>query len=51
MAGYLVRRRVARKCMVVGNEIKRIMLGLQMQVLAHSTKKIAYMQFAGWLYS
>jgi hypothetical protein len=46
MAGYLVRHRVARKSMVIGNEIKRIMLGLQLQVLAHGTKKIANMQFA-----
>jgi hypothetical protein len=46
MTGDLVRRGVARKGMIVGNEIKRIMLRLQLQVLTHGPEKVAYMKFA-----
>jgi len=51
MAGNLGRRWVARKRMEVGNEIKAIVLGLQLKVLTHGTEKVANMKFAGWLYA
>jgi hypothetical protein len=46
MTGDLVRLWIARKGMVVGNEIKRIMLCLQLEVLAHGPEKVAYVKFA-----
>jgi len=51
MARNLVRCRVARKRMKVGDKIKTVMLCLQLQVLTHGTKKVANMKFARWLYA
>jgi hypothetical protein len=45
------RRRIARKGVVVGNEVKAIVLGLELEMLAHRAKKVAYMKSAGWLYA
>jgi len=51
MAGNLCRRWIARKRMVVGDEIKAIVLSLQLKVLTHSTEKVANMKFARRLYA
>jgi hypothetical protein len=51
MAGNISRRRIAGKSMVVGDEVKAIVLSLKLQVLTHGTEKVAYMKFAGWLYA
>jgi hypothetical protein len=51
MAGNLGRRWVARKRMIIGDEIKAIVLSLQLQMLTHGTEKVAYMKLAGWLYA
>ena len=51
MARNIIRHRVARKSVVVGNEIKAIVLYLELQVLTHGTEKVAYMKPAGWLYA
>jgi len=48
---YVGRIRIARKSVVIGDEIKATMLGLQLQVLTHGAEKIAYMKFAGRLYA
>jgi len=45
------RRWVAGKGMVVGDEIKTIVLGLQLEMLAHCAEEIAYMKSAGRLYA
>jgi hypothetical protein len=51
VAGNVIRRRIARKSMVVSNEIKAVVLCLELQVLTHGTEKVAYMKSAGWLYA
>jgi hypothetical protein len=51
VAGNIGRRRIARKGMVVGDEVKAVVLSLKLQVLTHGTEKVAYMKFAGWLYT
>jgi hypothetical protein len=51
MAGNIIRRWIACKSVIVGNEIKTIMLSLELQVLTHGTEKVAYMKSAGWLYA
>jgi hypothetical protein len=44
-------RGVAGKGVKVGNEIKTIVLGLELEVLAHCAEKVTYMKSAGWLYA
>jgi hypothetical protein len=51
VAGNVIRRWIARKSVVVGNEIKTIVLCLELQVLTHGTEKVTYMKPAGWLYA
>jgi hypothetical protein len=51
MTGNISRRRIACESMVVGDEIKAIVLGLELQVLAHCTEKVTYMKSARWLYA
>jgi len=51
MTSNISRRRVAGKRVEVGDEIKAIMLDLELQVLAHCTEKVADMKPAGWLYA
>jgi hypothetical protein len=51
MAGNISRRWIAGKGMVVRDEIEAIVLSLKLQVLAHGTEEVAYMKFAGWLYT
>jgi hypothetical protein len=46
VTGDLVRRGVARKRMIVGNEVKRIMFRLQLKVLTHGTEKVTYVKLA-----
>ncbi len=42
---------VAGKSVVVGDEIEAIMLGLELEVLAHCAEEVAYMKSAGRLYA
>jgi len=35
----------------VGDEVKAIVLGLELEVLAHCAEKVAYMKSAGRLYA
>jgi len=44
-------RWVAGKGVVVGDEIKAIVLGLERQMLAHCAEEVAYVKPAGWLYA
>jgi hypothetical protein len=43
-------RWIAGKGVVVGDEIKAIVLALELEVLTHCAEKVAYMQPAGRLY-
>jgi hypothetical protein len=45
------RRRVAGKGVVVGDEIKAIVLGLEIEMLPHRAEEVAYVKLAGWLYA
>jgi hypothetical protein len=45
------RRRVAGKGVVVGDEIKAIVLGLEIEMLPHRAEEVAYVKPAGWLYA
>jgi hypothetical protein len=51
MTGNISRRWVAGEGVVVGDEIKAIVLGLELQMLAHCTEKVTYMKPARWLYA
>jgi len=51
MTGNISRRWVAGEGVVVGDEIKAFVLGLELQVLAHCTEKVADMKSARWLYA
>jgi len=44
-------RRVAGKGVVIGDEIKAIVLGLELQMLTYCAKEIAYMKSARRLYA
>jgi hypothetical protein len=50
MLGYVGWRRVAGKGVVVGDEIKTIVLSLELEVLAHCAEEIAYVKPPGRLY-
>jgi hypothetical protein len=51
VAGNVIGRRIARKSMIVGYEIKTFVLCLELQVLTHGTEKVPYMKSAGRLYA
>jgi len=51
MASNISRRRVTGKGVIIGDEIKTIVLGLELEVLARCAEKVAYMKPAGWLYA
>jgi hypothetical protein len=50
MLGDVCRRRVAGKSVEVSDEIKAIVLRLELEVLTHCAEEIAYMQPAARLY-
>ncbi len=50
MLGDVGWRRVAGQGVVVGDEIKAVVLGLEFEVLTHCAEEIAYMQPAARLY-
>jgi hypothetical protein len=50
MLGDVRWRRITGKGVVVSDEIKAIVLALELKVLAHCAEEIAYMQSAGRLY-
>jgi hypothetical protein len=43
--------RIAGKGVVVGDEIKAIMLGLEFEMLPHRAEKVAYVKPTGRLYA
>jgi hypothetical protein len=51
VASDVIRLWIARKGVVVGNEIKAIMLRLELKVLTHGAEKVPYMKPAGRLYA
>jgi len=51
MTRNISRRWIAGESVVVGDEIKAIVLGLELQMLAHCTEKVTYMKPARWLYA
>jgi hypothetical protein len=44
-------RRIAGKGVVVGDEIKAIVLGLEFEVLPHRAEEVAYVKPTRWLYA
>jgi len=44
-------RGVAGKGVKVGDEVKAIVLGLELEMLAHCAEKVTYMKSAGRLYA
>jgi len=51
MLSNIGRRGITGKGVIVGDEIKTIVLGLELEVLARCAEKVAYMKSAGWLYA
>jgi hypothetical protein len=51
MLSNIGRRRVTGKGVVVGDEVKAIVLSLELEMLTHCAEKVTYMKSAGWLYA